>query len=243
MRKYSPNEDPIGHYLIPKFEYSTEPIVARQIIGVVGDTLSGDPWEDPYQPDIFLPYAQYPTHPRPRVIVKVSGDPSSYQRTMQELAKQIDPEALVFDYGTFTERVREEAIQPRFEAALVSAFAAIALLLSAVGLYAVLAYIVAERTPELGLRMAFGASRFDILGIVLSRAFSLTLFGIILGASVSLLGTKLVSGFLFGCPPPGSLDLRDRHVDTVDGVNSRRTCSSGSSGLAQSHANLAGTLA
>lgn len=201
VRKFFPKEDPIGHYLTPQFDYSTEPIVARQIIGVVGDTLSDDPWEDPYQPDIFLPYAQYPTHPRPRVIMKVSGDPFSYQKTMQEVAKRIDAEALVFDYGTFTGRVREAAIQPRFEAALVSTFAAIALLLSAVGLYALLAYIVAERTRELGLRMAFGASRSDILGIVLWRALSLTLLGILAGAAASLLGTKLVAGFLFRVQP------------------------------------------
>jgi putative ABC transport system permease protein len=201
VRKFFPNEDPIGHYLTPQFEYSTEPIVARQIIGVVGDTLGADPWEDPYQPDLFLPYAQYPTHPRPRVIMKVAGDPFSYQKTMQEVAKRIDPEALVFDYGTFTGRVREAAIQPRFEAAIVSAFAAISLLLSAVGLYAVLAYIVAERTRELGLRMAFGASRSDILGIVLWRSLSLTILGILAGSGASLLGTKLVAGFLFRVQP------------------------------------------
>jgi putative ABC transport system permease protein len=201
VRKFLPNEDPIGHYLTPHFEYSTEPIIARQIIGVVGDTLSGDPWEDPYQPDIFLPYAQYPTHPRPRVIMKVSGDPISYRRTIQEVAKRIDPEALVFDYGTFSDRVGEVAMQPRFEAALVSAFAAIALVLSAVGLYAVLAYIVAERTRELGLRIAFGASRSDILVIVLWRALSLTLLGVLAGAGASLLFVKLVSGFLFRVQP------------------------------------------
>jgi predicted permease len=201
VRQFFPNEDPIGHYLTPLFEYSIEPIVARQIVGVVGDTLGGDPWDDPYEPRFFLPYAQYPTHPRPRVIVKVSGDPFSYERTMQAVANRIDAEALVFDYGTFEERIQEIAIQPRFEAALVSAFAGIALLLSAIGLYAVLAYIVAERTRELGLRMAFGASRSDILGMVLWRALGLTLLGILAGAGASLLGTKLLAGFLFRVQP------------------------------------------
>jgi predicted permease len=204
VRKYFSNEDPIGRYLTPRFEYSTEPILPRQIIGIVGDTLSGDPWDDPYGPRFFLPYAQYPTHTRPRVIMKVSGDPFSYEITMQAIAKRIDAEALVIDYGTLAGRVRETSVQPRFEAALVSAFAAIALLLSAIGLYAVLAYIVAERMRELALRVAFGGSRSHILGIVLRRALTLSVFGIFAGSAASLLGKKLVDGFLFQVQP---LDL------------------------------------
>jgi predicted permease len=204
VRKYFPNEDPIGRYLTPRFEYSTEPILPRQIIGIVGDTLSGDPWDDPYGPRFFLPYAQYPTHTRPRVIMKVSGDPFSYEITMQAIAKHIDAEALVIDYGTLAGRVRETSVQPRFEAALVSTFAAIALLLSAIGLYAVLAYIVAERMRELALRVAFGGSRSHILGIVLRRALTLSVLGIFAGAAASLLGKKLVDGFLFQVQP---LDL------------------------------------
>ena len=207
VRKYFPSEDPIGRYLTPRFEYfeySTEPILPRQIIGIVGDTLSGDPWHDPYGPRFFLPYAQYPTHTRPRVVMKVSGDPFSYEVTMQAIAKRIDAEALVFDYGTLAGRVRETSLQPRFEAALVSAFAAIALLLSAIGLYAVMAYIVAERMRELALRMAFGGSRSHILGIVLRRALTLSVLGILAGGAASLLGKKLVDGFLFQVQP---LDL------------------------------------
>jgi len=201
VRKYFPNEDPIGHFLTPRFEYSTEPILPRQIIGIVGDTLSGDPWDDPYGPRFFLPYAQYPTHTRPRVIMKVSGDPFSYEITMQAIAKRIDAEALVIDYGTLAGRVRETLVQPRFEAALVSAFAAIALLLSAIGLYAVLSYIVAERMRELALRVAFGGSRSHILGIVLRRALTLSMLGILAGAAASLLAKKLVDGFLFQVQP------------------------------------------
>lgn len=204
VRKYFPNEDPIGRYVTPRFEYSAEPILPRQIIGIVGDTLSGDPWDDPYGPRFFLPYAQYPTHTRPRVIMKVSGDPFSYEITMQAIAKRIDAEALVIDYGTLAGRVRETSVQPRFEAALVSAFAAMALLLSAIGLYAVLAYSVAERMRELALRVAFGGSRSHILGMVLRRALTLSVLGVFAGAATSLLGKKLVDGFLFQVQP---LDL------------------------------------
>jgi predicted permease len=196
-RKYFPNDDPIGHFLTPRFEYSTEPIVARQIIGVVGDTLGGDPWDDPYQPRFFLPYAQNPTHRRPRVVMRVTGDPSVYENTVRAVVKRFDTEAPVFDYETFGSTVRVMSEQPRFEAALVSSFAGIALLFSALGLYAVLSYLVAERMRELALRMAFGASRGDILAMVLRRALLLGILGILIGAFASLVATSLVAGFLF----------------------------------------------
>lgn len=199
--KYFPNEDPIGHYLTPKFEYSTEPIVARQIIGIVGDTLGGDPWDDPYMPRFYLPYAQNPTHQRPRVVMRVSGDPFSYESAVRAVVQRFDAEAPVFDYHTFGDTLREISEQPRFEAALVSTFAAIALLLSALGLYAVLSYLVAERMRELALRMAFGATRGDILAIVLRRAFALGILGILIGLFASVLGTTLVSNLLFRVKP------------------------------------------
>ena len=94
-----------------------------------------------------------------------------------------------------------QAAQPRFEAVLVSGFAGIALLLSALGLYAVLSYIVSERTRELGLRIALGASRFDILGLVLWRAAILACLGIGIGVVASIFGSRLIADTLFRVAP------------------------------------------
>jgi ABC-type antimicrobial peptide transport system permease subunit len=94
-----------------------------------------------------------------------------------------------------------QAAQPRFEAALVSGFAAIALLLSAVGLYAVLSYIVAERIRELGLRMALGASRSNILQLVLRRGLILALIGTVLGALASVFVGNLIRDVLYEVKP------------------------------------------
>ena len=199
--KYFPNEDPLGHYLTPKFEYSTEPILARQIIGVVGDTLGGDPWDDPYEPRFYLPYAQNPTHQRPRIVMSVSGDPMSYQSAVRSVVQRFDAESPVFDYESFADTLRQMSEQPRFETILLSSYATIALLLSALGLYAVLSYIVAERMRELALRMAFGASRSDILTMVLRRALALGVLGILIGIFASLLGTRLVGDLLFRVKP------------------------------------------
>lgn len=198
-RKYFPGEDPIGQYLTPIFEHTSEPVMARQIVGVVGDTRNGDAWT-PYLPEFFLPYAQDPTHQRPHVVMNVSGDPRGYENTVRKVLAHIDPDAPVFDFGTFVEGAQRLAAQSRFEALLVSGFSAVALLLSALGLYAVLSYVVGERIRELGVRMAFGASRSDILRLVLKRAVILTLLGVAIGLAGSILTTRLVADLLVNVP-------------------------------------------
>jgi hypothetical protein len=200
VQKYFPNEDPIGRFFTPLAEHTLQPGVANQIIGVVGDTRSGDAW-DPYLPRFYVPYAQNPTHQRPIVVMKVAGDPLSYENTVRGIVDRFDKLAPMFGYQTFAGNLQLDSAQPRFEAALVSGFAALALFLSALGLYAVLSYIVAERMRELGLRMAFGASRSNILTMVLRRALLLGLGGIIAGAVASTLGSKLVSSQLVGVQP------------------------------------------
>ncbi len=197
---YFPNEDPIGKYLTPMFEHTTEPILARQIVGLVGNTRGGDP-SNPYQPQFFLPYAQDPSHQRPIIVMKVAGDPNSYENAVRAIAARFDKDSPLFGYRTFADGLKDQAIQPRFEAFVVCAFAAIALLLSALGLYAVLSYIVAERSRELGLRMALGASRFGILKMVVSRALLLSCFGILGGILTSIFATRLVTSSLFRVAP------------------------------------------
>jgi len=199
-RQFFPREDPIGQYITPTFPYTDEPIAPRQIIGIVGDTRVNDLFE-PYQAQFFLPYAQDPSHQRPLVVMKVSGDPLSYENAVRKLVARFDPDSPVFSYKTFIEETDIKAAQSRFEAVLISGFSAIALLLSALGLYAVLSYVVSERFRELGLRMAFGASRSDILWLVLGRAAILAGLGIMLGALASTFSTKLVADLLINVKP------------------------------------------
>ena len=199
VRKYFPNEDPLGQYFTPKFEHTDEPVIARQIIGVVGDTRVDDLWE-PYQPQFFMPYGQDPSHQRAIIVMKVAGDPAVYENAIRKIVATMT-EAPVFNYRTFADSITVQAAQPRFEAFLVSGFAAIALLLSALGLYAVLSYIVAERTRELGLRIALGASRPEILCLVLRRAMILASLGIGMGALASIFAGGVVADILFNVAP------------------------------------------
>jgi len=200
-RKYFPGKDPIGRYFTPNLDRNPgDPRIARQIVGIVGNTRNGD-LSNPYLPEFFLPYAQDTAHLRPEIVMKVSDDPRSYENAVRKTVAAIDKDPPVFAYRTLTADIDAQAAQPRFEAALVSGFAAIALLLSAVGLYAVLSYIVAERIRELGLRMALGASRFHILQLVLRRGLVLACIGTALGALASLFAANLIQDVLYEVKP------------------------------------------
>jgi predicted permease len=199
-RKFFPDEDPIGRYFTPEVSKPGEARVARQIVGIMGDTRTADLW-NPYQPEYFLPYAQDPTHQRPLIVMKVAGDPANYEEVARKLVSASDPDAPLFGYGTFVGNLEKQAIQPRFEAWMISVFAAVALTLSAVGLYTVLSYIVVQRTRELGLRMALGASRGDLLQLVLRRGLRLAAIGIGVGCLISFYGSRLLASLLFKIAP------------------------------------------
>jgi ABC-type antimicrobial peptide transport system permease subunit len=132
--------------------------------------------------------------------MKVAGDPAGYENAVRKLVATMS-EAPVFNYRTFADSIKVQTAQPRFEAVLVSGFAGIALLLSALGLYAVLSYIVAERTRELGLRIALGASRSDILGLVLRRASILACLGIGMGVLGSIFAARAIADLLLRVEP------------------------------------------
>jgi ABC-type antimicrobial peptide transport system permease subunit len=132
--------------------------------------------------------------------MKVAGDPAAYENAVRKIVATMS-EAPVFNYRTFADSITVETAQPRFEAVLVSGFAGIALLLSALGLYTVLSYIVAERTRELGLRFALGASRSEILQLVLRRASILACLGIGIGALGSIFAARVIADSLFRVAP------------------------------------------
>jgi predicted permease len=198
--QYFPGEDPIGHYLIPRSRNPKDNPEGCEIVGIVGDTRTEDAW-NPYQPQFYLPYAQDPTHQRPIIVMKVAGEPSSYENEVRSVIASIDPDVPVFRFRTFNDDIDRQASQPRFQAVLVSLFGGLALLLSAVGLYAFLSYIVAERTRELGIRMALGASRSGVLRLVLRRGLWLSSIGVWFGGMISAVAARLLSDSLFRVRP------------------------------------------
>jgi len=196
VRRYFSASDPIGQHFVPTLGHPGEADQAREIIGVVGDVRSDD-LDNLYPPEFYLPYAQDPQHQRPQVVLKVASDPLSYENEIRQVVNGIDKDTPVFEYRSLARDIAWAEAQPRFEALLVSGFAVIALLLSAVGLYAVLSFVVADRSHELGLRMALGADRTNILRLVLQHGALLASTGIGIGMLASIFTTQLIGALLF----------------------------------------------
>ena len=173
----------------------------REIVGVVGDVkntgLAGAP-----QPTSYVPMTQT-AWPDQGIVVRTAADPGRLVRPVTDAVHELDPGLPVFGVETMEQRLRSSVAQPRFQTRLLGLFALLALVLAAVGIYGVMAWSVAERTAEIGLRMALGASEPEVRDLVVKRALGLTLAGAALGVVGALVLTRVLSSFLFG------VDARD----------------------------------
>jgi putative ABC transport system permease protein len=146
---------------------------------------------------IYLPFAQSP--PRTATIaLRVAGEPTALAAPARKIIASLDPELAVFGVESMPQTLARSIWQPKLQALLVGAFAVIAVVLAAVGVYGVVSYAVAQRTREIGVRIALGAPRSAVLRLVLAQGARLTLVGIALGFAGSLAGAKLLAGLLFG---------------------------------------------
>jgi len=195
-RKYFPGENPVGKRIKPGLGDGVTNDVMRQIIGVVGDVKRhGLTSEMP--PQYYLPLKQAIIL-SPAVLIRTSGDPRSIIGPLRAQLAQVDPDIPPYRIRTLDDYISLSAAQPRFQTVLITFFAVMALLLAAVGLYAVLSYMVAQRTLEIGLRLALGAQREDVLGLVLRRGLLLAGTGLAIGILASLLLTQFMVGMLYG---------------------------------------------
>jgi len=135
------------------------------------------------------------------LVIKSAGDPSSLTASARDVVRRLDPNLPVADVRTMNDVVGAALSTPRFTSVLLSIFAALALTLSAVGIYGVLSYVVSRRTREIGIRVAIGANRMDVLRMVLRSGVSLALAGIAGGLVMAALVTRLLSGLLHGVTP------------------------------------------
>jgi len=205
VKRYFPNEDPIGRHIRPDLsdlrnqanELDPTTRKEREIVGIVGDSVQDSATEPP-QPFATFPYAQASALMRPRVVMRVSGDPMQYEKQVEAIVSGMDPFVFLLAPNSMTDQVVEASSSQRFETVLISAFAAMALLLTALGLYATLTAMVAARTREIGLRMALGAERRGVAMLVLSHAAILLLVGIALGSVATLVASRMfaASGWL-----------------------------------------------
>lgn len=198
-RKYFPQENPIGQHIQVRIGDGVFEQPVREIVGIVGDIRSKGLSADA-EPQFYLSYAQAVVT-NPYLVVRTSGDPVAMQRTVEATVHDLDKNVPVYQISTMEDYLSKSAAQPRFQAFLLTSFAGIALVLAAVGLYGLLSYTVSQRTLEIGLRMALGAQRGDVLRMVVRRGLVLSLAGVGIGLVISALLTRLMQGMLFHIRP------------------------------------------
>jgi putative ABC transport system permease protein len=194
-----PGEDPLGHQFTVGTRLGEEQRAGGEVVGVIGD-LKEDGMDRPSSPTIFLAHAQF-SEGYLGVALRTAGDPSALTSSAQAALAEVDPNVPMFEVRTMRQLVNDAIGQPRLYMLLVGAFAAVALVLAAVGLYGILAQGVAQRTREIGIRTALGAEGRDIVRMVMSQAASLGAVGISLGLVAALLATRILRGLLYGVHP------------------------------------------
>jgi ABC-type antimicrobial peptide transport system permease subunit len=168
-----------------------------EIVGVVGDvTLS--PTDRQLHPAMYVPAAQLPDWCCLYTVVRSSVDPLSLERSIQRVVASLDKDIPITDVQTMQDLTARRLEQPRFAMTLLGTFAALAVVLTLVGLYGVMMYAVTRRRREIGVRMALGAQRVAVLSLVLRQAGRLLMFGVAIGTIATLLSGFVLSSMLYG---------------------------------------------
>jgi len=202
-RRYFPNQDPLGKRVRPGIGIDERGWLMREIVGVVRDSKHVSLREEP-PPNIYLPHGQFPRHGM-TLVVRAENDPEALIGVMQKEAHALDSELPVFNIRTLDQYMASSVAEPKFSALLLGLFAGLALTLSCIGLYGVMSYVVAQRTRELGIRMALGAQTRDVLKLVVRQGMGLTLLGAAIGVAVAVAATRMMKSWLFGVSPTDPL--------------------------------------
>jgi putative ABC transport system permease protein len=209
VKRYFKNEDPIGkriliEQIIPA-KHALGPEIAWQVVGVVADEKVGD--LDDSSAGVYVATEQSPTTDSGDLVVRGSLDPNTLINAVQNAIWQVNKDQAITDIRTL-EQIKSESLGGnRLRTFLLMSFALLALLLAAIGLYGVISYTVTQRTHELGLRSALGASSTNLLSLVMRNGVGLTVLGLVIGFVGALGVTHLLSSLLFEIKPRDPISL------------------------------------
>ncbi len=201
-RKFWPGQDPIGKQVGP----GSTRYPAGVIVGIVADVKHLSLREET-GPEMYVLFNQkvWPSLDTMQVALRTRADPASLAGPVREAMRSVDPDLPLGKLTTLTMLVDESMTQPRFSMLLLGAFAALALALASIGMFGVISYSVAQRTREIGIRMALGAHRRDVFRMILGQGARLAVLGITIGLLIALMVTRLMARFLYGIQPTDPL--------------------------------------
>ncbi len=203
-RQYFANTNPVGHHVGMGGDPGTK--LDIEIVGVVGDTKYENMREEvPYE--LYVPYNQQNFAIGMTAYLRTSADPAGLLQTLRKVVSDLDPDVPLYQMRTLDQQVENSLITERLLATLSGGFGLLATLLAAMGLYGVMAFMVARRTREIGIRMALGASGGSVVWLVMREVMLLVGLGVAIGLPAALGLTRLVRAQLFGVDPGDGLTL------------------------------------
>jgi len=195
--KYFPNGKALGQQIQLMQGEGEKPTSPREIVGIVGGSRHQSLAIQPL-PEFYIPASQDPSRRMDVVIRTTAIEPTGIQASLRNIVHEFDKDLFVPILEPFERRIGTTLAQPRFNMMLLGCFAGVAMILAAIGIYGVIAYTVAQRTKEIGIRMALGAQRIDMLRMIMRQSFAVIAVGLIAGILGALGVTRLMSSLLYG---------------------------------------------
>jgi putative ABC transport system permease protein len=196
LKHFGSPQNAVGREIISMFDFSTGPRTPRTILGVVENVKQSALDDDP-KPQAYVPLSQMP-YPALAFVARTRGDPLTAVPALKEAVTSVDRSAIINDVRTMDDVVSQSLARQRFSMTLIGIFAGVALVLSIVGLYGVLALIVGQRRREIGVRMALGAQPGDVVRIVVGEGARVAAIGIVIGVAGAFALTRVLSAMLYG---------------------------------------------